>query len=139
MTPVFQHVGTLLSFVLALAVSHQLFNVVEIVRAGDRAKHSLVHAIWMASCFQGVIAWWIGFWDLRDVTRWPIAVVLSLLASVVALFLAVAFVCPRIPAEGGIDLWQFHLLPRRRHVLRHRRSGAGVGVRRRIAQDENGR
>ena len=113
MTPVFQHVGTLLSFVLALVVSHELFNVVEIVRAGNRAKHSLVHAVSMASCFQAIIAWWIGLWDLRDVTRWPVIVVLALLAGVVALFLAVAFVCPRTPPAGPIDLWQFHLQNRR--------------------------
>jgi hypothetical protein len=47
--------------------AHQLFTVVEIVRAWDRVKRPWIHAPWMASMFQSVIAWWIGFWDLRHI------------------------------------------------------------------------
>jgi hypothetical protein len=36
MSAAFQHMTTLLSFVLALGVSHQLFTAVELVRAGTR-------------------------------------------------------------------------------------------------------
>ena len=116
MTPVFQHMGTLLSFVLAFSVSHQLFAVVEIVRAKDRVKQSVVHSLWMANCFLAVVSWWIGFWDLREITQWPVIVVLALLAGVIALFLAVAFVSPRIPPAGSLDLWQFHLDNRRKYL-----------------------
>ena len=48
MSAAFQHMVTLLSFVLALGVSHQLLTIVEMVRAGQRVKFSWVHAVWMA-------------------------------------------------------------------------------------------
>lgn len=86
------------------------------MRAGDGVKHSPVHWFWMASCFQAVVAWWIGFWDLRDVTRWPVIVVLCFLAGVVALFLAVALLCPKIPPAGRIDLRQVHLKNCRKYL-----------------------
>jgi hypothetical protein len=116
MTPVFQHVTTLLSFVLALSVSHQLFTVVDSVRAWHRVKHPWVHSVWMANCFLSVISWWIGFWDLRHISQWPVIIILSLLAGAIGLFLAVAFVCPRVPQAGNIDLWQFHLDNRRKYL-----------------------
>jgi predicted permease len=43
-------------------------------------------------------------------------VILCLLAGVIGLFLAIAFVCPRIPAAGEVDLWQFHLDNRRKYL-----------------------
>jgi len=113
----FQHMVTLLSFVLALAVAHQLLSIVEIVRAGQRVSLSAVHALWMVNAFLQVIGWWFGIWDLRDVKDWPFVSVMANFAAVVCVFLAIAFVCPRIPESGKFDLWKFHLQNRRRYAL----------------------
>jgi hypothetical protein len=106
--PAFIHMVTLLSFVLAIAISHELFSVVEIVRAGARVKHSMVHAIWMLNCLLLVVGWWVGVWDLHVIRDWPVVSVLMNFAAVIPVFLAIAFVSPRVPAEGTLDLWDFH-------------------------------
>ena len=73
----FQHMVTLLSFVLALGVAHQLLSIVQIVRAGPRVKLSFVHALWMMTAFLQVIGWWFGIWDLKDIKEWPFAAVMA--------------------------------------------------------------
>jgi hypothetical protein len=116
MSAAFQHVVTLLSFVLALGVSHQLFTAVEIVRAGPRVKLSWVHGIWMANCFLGVIAWWIGIWDFHAIANWPVLSILYNLLAVLCVFLAIAFVCPRLQETETLDLWEFHLEHRKQYI-----------------------
>ncbi|MBV9043588.1 MAG: hypothetical protein JO294_00570 [Alphaproteobacteria bacterium] len=116
MTAAFQHMVTLLSFVLALGVSHELFTVVELVRAGDRVKWSWVHGIWMFNCFIAVATWWIGIYDFHNIAEWPVGSILYNFAAVLGVFLAIAFVCPRIPAEGDLDLWEFHLAHCRQYI-----------------------
>ena len=116
MTAAFQHIVTLLSFVLAVSVSHELLTVVEIVRAGPRTRPSFVHALWMANGFLAVIGWWFGIWEIHAVPAWPVYSVLLNLAGVVCVFLAIGFVCPRIPEGGSIDLWEFHSLHRRKYA-----------------------
>lgn len=116
MSAAFQHMVTLLSFVLAIGVSHQLFTAVEIVRAKARVTFSWVHAIWMANCFLAVIAWWIGIWDFHAIAVWPVASVLYNLAAVLCVFLSIAFVCPRISETETLDLWEFHLAHRKQYI-----------------------
>jgi len=116
MSGAFQHMVTLLSFVLALGVSHQLFTVVELVRAGSRVRWSWVHALWMLNSFLAVIAWWFGVWDFHDIQEWPVLSVLLNFAAVLCVFLAIAFVCPRIPESGSIDLRQFHDLHSKKYI-----------------------
>ena len=83
MSAAFQHIVTLLSFVLAVSVSHQLLTVVEIVRAGPRARMSFVHALGMANGFIAVVGWWFGIWEIHAVEEWPVLSVLLNLAGVV--------------------------------------------------------
>jgi hypothetical protein len=116
MSGAFQHMVTLLSFVLALGVSHQLFTVVEMVRAGSRVRWSWVHALWMLNSFLQVIAWWFGIWDFHNIQEWPILSVLLNLAAVLCVFLAIAFVCPRIPESGSIDLREFHKVHGKKYI-----------------------
>jgi len=141
MSAAFQHIVTLLSFVLAVSISHQLLTVVEIVRAGPRAKVSFVHALWMASGFLAVVGWWFGIWEVHAVQEWPVFSVLLNLAGVVCVFLAIAFACPRIPEGGTIDLWEFHSLHRRKYAafaLGANLIGIGQSVYARIIQNAPG-
>jgi hypothetical protein len=116
MSAAFQHMVTLLSFVLALGVSHQLLTVVEIVRAGPRVKLSFVHALWMVNGFLAVVLWWTGIWDLRSIRDWPVISVLPNFGGAVCVFLSIAFACPRIPEDGAIDLAAFHDKHRRKYA-----------------------
>jgi hypothetical protein len=116
MSAAFQHMTTLLSFVLALGVSHQLFTAVELVRAGARVKWSWVHGIWMFNCFISVITWWIGTYDFHAIVEWPVGSILFNFTAVLFVFLPIAFVCPKVPSDGPLDLWEFHLAHRRQYV-----------------------
>ena len=112
----FEHMMTLVSFVLALAIAHLLISVVELVRAGDRVRHFWVHASWMAYGFLMAIAWWIGLWDLHVIPRWTTWSVLFNVLAVTTSYLFVAFVCPKVPEAGTLDLEAFHNANRRRYL-----------------------
>jgi hypothetical protein len=113
----FQHVVTLLAFVLALGVAHELLSVVAMVRAGSRLKLSGVHAVWMVVVFLEVPAWWFGIWDFRNIKDWPFISVMANFLSVVFVFLAVAFVCPELPETGTVDLWTYHQANKGKYAL----------------------
>jgi hypothetical protein len=141
MSAAFQHIVTLLSFVLAVSVSHLLLTVVEIVRAGPRVRMSFVHALWMANGFLAVIGWWFGIWEVHAVDEWPVLSVLLNLAGVVCVFLAIAFVCPRIPDGGTVNLWEFHILHRRKYAtfaLGGNLIGIGQSLFARVVQNGSG-
>ncbi|HEX3673945.1 MAG TPA: hypothetical protein VHU87_06695 [Rhizomicrobium sp.] len=112
----FEHMMTLVSFVLALAIAHLLIGVVEIVRAGSRVRHSWVHAGWMAYGFLMPVGWWVGLWDLHVVARWSTWSVLLNLLGTTTCYLFVAFVCPKISETGPVDLGAFHDANRRRYL-----------------------
>jgi len=61
----FDFVITLLSFVYALAITHILATVGDIIRAGKRVRFSWLNAAWMLSTLLIVVAFWLGLWDMR--------------------------------------------------------------------------
>ena len=112
----FEHVMTLISFVLALQITHLLITVVEIVRAGERVRLSWIHAGWMAVGLLNAAGWWIGLWDYHGIAQWPITSIFYNLAAVLTSFLSVAFTCPRISENTTLDLWEFHLAHRKQYI-----------------------
>ena len=112
----FEHVMTLVSFVLALQITHLLITVVEIVRAGERVRLSWIHAGWMAVGLMNAVGWWIGLWDYHGIAEWPIGSVFYNLTAVLVGFLSVAFMCPKVPEEKPLDLWEFHLAHRKQYI-----------------------
>jgi hypothetical protein len=112
----FEHVMGLMSFVLALALAHLLSSVIEIVRAGTRVKPSWIHAGWMLFGLMQTVAWWVGMWDAHIVSHWTTPAIWLNLACTLSCYLFVGLVCPRIPAEGPVDLAAFNLGHRRQYL-----------------------
>lgn len=104
----FDYLVTLFSFVYAMAIAHVLASVGDMVVASRRLTFSWLNAGWMLVVLLAVIAWWIGFWDLRHEGSWPTHVIALWFSAACALYVLARIVCPRIPPEGEVDLTAFH-------------------------------
>lgn len=103
MTP-FEHVAALLSFVYALALTHLLVRIGELIVARERVRFSGLLAIAMATAIVEVFANWLSLWDLRSIKVWDLGSITIQFVFAVAVFLMAVFVTPRVPGEGAIDL-----------------------------------
>jgi hypothetical protein len=104
----FDYVITLFAFVYALATTHLLTTVAELMRERARVHFSWVHAAWMIVGLFEILAWWIGMWDMRARPYWSVAMIALLFAMATLIYLQVRLTCPNIPVEGEIDLREFH-------------------------------
>ncbi len=104
----FDYVMTLMSFVYALAITHMLATVGDIIGAWPRVRFSWLNAVWMLFALLGVLTWWIGMWGLRDAHTWGMGIVVIFFLLAAILYLEVRLVCPRIPHDGPVDLVDFH-------------------------------
>src|SRR5947209_569664 len=69
----FEHVTALLSFVYALALTHLLARIAELIIARERVKFSGLLALGMVNAVLMVFVNWLSLWDLRSVTNWDLA------------------------------------------------------------------
>jgi hypothetical protein len=104
----FDYVITLFAFVYALATTHLLTTVAELVRERARVRFSWVHAAWMAVGLAEILAWWIGMWDMRALPSRTAPMIVALFAMATLIYLQIRLTCPNIPAEGEIDLREYH-------------------------------
>lgn len=98
----------LLSFVYAAAVTHLLATAGDIAIALKRVNFSWLNAGWMVVSLLTVAAWWIGLWDLRGKDVWSMSALALFFAVACLMYLEVRLVCPRIAADGPVDLDTFH-------------------------------
>lgn len=103
----FEHVTALLSFVYALALTHLLARVAELVVARERVKFSGLLALGMVNAILLVFVNWLAIWDLRSVTSWDIASVAIQFLFAVSVYVVCALVGPKVPDEGVLDLADF--------------------------------
>src|SRR5882724_5958788 len=103
----FEHVTALWSFVYALALTHLLARIAELIVARDRVRFSGLLALGMANAILLVFADWLSLWDLRSIKSWDLASVTIQLLVAISVFLICALVGPRAPDEGEIDLEDF--------------------------------
>jgi hypothetical protein len=104
----FDYVMMLMSFVYALAITHVLATVGDIIGAWPRVRFSWLNATWMLFALLGVLTWWIGMWGLRDSHVWGMGTVTIFFLLAAILYLEIRLVCARIPHEGPVDLVDFH-------------------------------
>ncbi|HEX6783585.1 MAG TPA: hypothetical protein VF098_02870 [Sphingomicrobium sp.] len=104
----FDFVITLYSFVYALGVAQILAAVGDIVRAGKRVRYSWLNAGWMLNILLAIVAWWLSLWDLRTAGSWGMPTVLTFFAVACLLYLLARLVSPPVPAEGPVDLRDYH-------------------------------
>ena len=106
----------LLSFVYAAAVTHLLATAGDIAIALKRVSFSWLNAGWMAVSLLTVAAWWIGLWDLRGKDVWSMDALGLFFGVACLMYLEVRLVCPRIAAEGPVDLISFHSEEGRKYI-----------------------
>jgi hypothetical protein len=103
----FEHVTALLSFVYALALTHLLARIAELVVARDRVRFSGLLALGMANAILLVFANWLSLWDFRSIKIWDIASITVGFLLAVSMFLICAWIGPKTASEGEIDLEEF--------------------------------
>jgi hypothetical protein len=109
----FEHVTALLSFVYALALTHLLARIAELIVARDRVKVSGLLALGMVNAILLVFVNWLSLWDLRSVTSWDLGSVAIQFLFAVSVYVVCALVGPKTPDEGSIDLEEFFWQQRR--------------------------
>ena len=112
----FEHVIALLSFVYALALTHLLLSIAAMIRAGSRVRFSIVFAFWMANAFVVIIANWISLWDIRALQSFGVGTILFTFMLAFVNYIQAALVCPELPSQGALDLWEFHQREGRRYL-----------------------
>jgi hypothetical protein len=103
----FEHVTALLSFVYALALTHLLTRIAELVVARGRVRFSGLLALGMANAVLLVFVNWLAIWDLRSVKSWDLASIAIQFLFAVSVYVICALVGPKTPDDGTIDLEDF--------------------------------
>jgi hypothetical protein len=109
----FEHVTALLSFVYALALTHLLARIAELIVARERVKFSGLLALGMVNAILLVFVNWLSLWDLRSVTSWDLASIAIQFLFAVSVYVICALVGPKMPDDGTIDLEDFFWRQRR--------------------------
>lgn len=103
----FEHVTALLSFVYALALTHLLARIAELIVARERVRFSGLLALGMVNAVLLVFVNWLSLWDLRSVTNWDLASIAIQFSFAVSVYVICALVGPKMPDDGTIDLDEF--------------------------------
>jgi hypothetical protein len=103
----FEHVTALLSFVYALALTHLLARIAELVVARERVRFSGLLALAMSTAVLLVFTNWLSLWDLRSVKSWDLVSIIVQFLFAVAIYLLCVLVGPKTPDVGPIDLEDF--------------------------------
>ena len=103
----FEHVTALLSFVYALALTHLLARIAELVVARERVRFSGLLALGMVNAVLMVFVNWLSLWDLRSVTSWDIASIAIQFLFAISVYIICALVGPKMPDDSTIDLEDF--------------------------------
>lgn len=116
MTP-FEFVIILLSILFSIAIAHMMESVASLVRAGNRARISGLHALWMLTVFISVLANWLSLWELRELAAWTASYILLLVLVVLVQYLTCVLVSPRVEGDGPIDLHAFQRVQGARYLF----------------------
>ena len=103
----FEHVTALLSFVYALALTHLLARIGDLIVARERVRFSALLALAMTNAGVLVFANWLTLWDLRSITSWDLATIVVQFFFAIVVFLICVLVAPKVPDDGVIDLEEF--------------------------------
>lgn len=100
----FGYVSVIFSVVIGLGLSHLLNGVVELVKARQLVRFYWVHLLWVSLIFVGHIFLWWTMWNLRLMRDWNFFSFLLLLLSPILLYVAAAFLIPKIEPDVPLDL-----------------------------------
>jgi hypothetical protein len=104
----FDHITILLSIIFALAMTHILASVTELVWERQRVRFSGLHALWMANALIGLLIYWLSIWDLAGVKRWTgFEVALQFFPAIIQYF-ACSLLSMKCEGEGLVDMQAFY-------------------------------
>lgn len=103
----FGYVSVIISVVIGLGLSHLLTGVAELFKTRRRVKFYWVHLVWVGLIFVGHIFLWWTMWNLRLVREWNFFSFLLLLLAPVLLYVAAAFLIPKVESDVSIDLREY--------------------------------
>jgi hypothetical protein len=113
----FEVVFILLTIITSLALTHLLTGLVSVLRNSERVRFSVEHALWAWIAFTLLIGNWASYWTMRSVETWPAWAVLLIVTNFIIQYVFCSLVTPDTPAEGKIDLVEFHQREHRRYIL----------------------
>jgi hypothetical protein len=108
----FEQITLLLSFVYALALTHLLSSVTELILARDRVRVFGPHALWMLVPVLILFNNWIEMRALSQVSHWTLAAELMEFAQAIALYFFCSLISIRVPEKGPVDMRTLHLKQR---------------------------
>ena len=103
----FGYVSVIISVVIGLGLSHVLTGAAELFKARRRVRLYWVHLLWVALTFVGHIFLWWTMWNLRLVRDWDFFTFLLLLLAPVLLYVAAAFLIPKVEPDARLDLREY--------------------------------
>ena len=103
----FSYVSVIISVVIGLGLSQLLTGIAELVKHRRRVKFYWVHLIWVGLTFVGHIFLWWTMWNLRLVREWNFFSFLLILLPPILLYVAAAFMVPRVESDASINLRQY--------------------------------
>lgn len=104
----FGHVSVLLSFVYAIAVSHILVSVTELIWARDRVRVSWLQALWMFNALLFLLVNWVGMWLLSQQAQWSVADIAISFTSAVVQYFTCSLLSIRPRDDGPVDMPAFY-------------------------------
>ena len=103
----FEHMTVLLSIIFALAMTHILASVTELVWERSRVRFSGLHSLWMANALFGLLCYWVSIWDLTTIKHWSgPEVALQFFPAIVQYFACSLLSMPR-EGDGVLDMRAF--------------------------------
>ena len=103
----FEHVTALLSFIYALALTHLLARIAELIVARDRVRFSGLLALGMMNAVILVFSNWLSIWDLRSIKNWDLVSITIQFLFAIVIFVICVLAGPKAHDEGTIDLEDF--------------------------------
>jgi hypothetical protein len=120
----FDYITALLSFVYALALTHLLTSVTELVRARERVRFSWVHTLWMFNAIFLLLINWLEQYANRAIPHWDFFNATMTFVLAIVQYFTCSFVSPPVPEQGVVDLEAFHDREKRNYLA----AFAGLGV-----------
>ncbi|HEX8174938.1 MAG TPA: hypothetical protein VF543_07450 [Pyrinomonadaceae bacterium] len=103
----FSYVSVIISVIIGLGLSHLLTGTTDLFKARRSVKFYWVHLLWVALIFVGHIFLWWTMWNLRLVRDWNFFSFLLILLAPVLLYVAAAFLIPKIEPGASVNLREY--------------------------------
>jgi hypothetical protein len=100
----FDYILLLLSFVFALALTHLLSRVGELLLARRRVRFSGLQALVILNAITQVYVGWLTIWDTHSVKVWDLMTITVFFLFAIGNYFVCVAASPEMPAEGTIDM-----------------------------------